>query len=53
VKETGSYDYSVGISRKWAKKAQLAIPKMRNKGWDKNAIDYLDGIAQYMVEREV
>ena len=53
VKDTESYDYSVSISRKWAKKAQLAIIKMRKKGWNKDAINYLDGIAQYMVERDV
>jgi hypothetical protein len=41
------------VSVKWAKKAQTAIPLMEKKKWNKVAIDYLDGIAQYMVEREV
>lgn len=53
VKDTGSYDYSVKVSKTWAKKAQLAIPEMRKRNWGKDAIDYLDGIAQYMVERDV
>ena len=52
VKDTGSYDYSVVVAKKWAKKAQLAIPSMTKKGWDKEGVDYLDGIAQYMVERD-
>lgn len=53
VIDTGSLDYSKKVSIKWAKKAQQAIPLMRSRGWDKDAIDYLDGIAQYMVEREM
>lgn len=53
VKETGSLEYSQKVSVKWAKKAQKAIPKMEKMGWEKKAIYYLDGIAQYMVEREV
>jgi geranylgeranyl diphosphate synthase type I len=53
VKDTGSFDYSVKVSRDWARKAQKAIPEMKKKGWDKNAINYLDGIAEYMVERDV
>ena len=53
VIETGSLDYSKKVSVKWAKKAQNAIPLMKKKKWNKEAIDYLDGIAQYMVEREM
>lgn len=53
VIDTGSLEYSHEISVQYAKKAQEAIPKMKRRGWDKDAIDYLDGIAQYMVERQV
>jgi len=53
VVETGSLDYSRRIAIKWARKAQLAIPEMVKRGWNKNSINYLDGIAQYMVERRV
>src|SRR3990167_7537263 len=53
VRETGSLEYSKKISIKWAKKAQDAIAMMRKNAWNKEAIDYLDGIAQYMIEREV
>lgn len=53
VKDTGSLDYSRKVSVKWAKKAQKAIPYMHDKSWNIKAIDYLDGIAQYMIERDV
>lgn len=53
VRETGSLEYSKKISIKWAKKAQDAIAMMRKNAWNKEAIDYLDGITQYMIEREV
>jgi geranylgeranyl diphosphate synthase, type I len=53
VVNTGSLDYSRKVSVKYAKQAQSAIPKMIKKGWNKEAIAYLDGIAQYMVERDV
>ncbi len=52
VTETGSLEYSHKISVDWAKKAQLAIPEMYKKKWNKEAVEYLDGIAQYMVERD-
>lgn len=53
VIDTGSLEYSRKVSVKWAKKAQKAIPLMKRRGWNKKAINFLDGIAQYMVEREV
>ncbi|OGM62324.1 hypothetical protein A2961_02315 [Candidatus Woesebacteria bacterium RIFCSPLOWO2_01_FULL_39_21] len=53
VKDTGSLDYSRDVSRNWARRAQKAIPEMYKRGWNKTAVDYLDGIAQYMVERDV
>ena len=53
VRETGSLEYSQRVSVKWAKKAQKAIPEMKKRKWNEDAIYYLDGIAQYMVEREM
>jgi len=52
VVDTGSLEYSIKTARKWCKKAQLAIPYMIKAKWNREAIDYLDGIAQYMVERD-
>lgn len=51
--ETGSLNYSVKLSRKYAKKAQKAIPIMKRKNWNKQSLEFLAGIAQYMVEREI
>ena len=53
VIDTKSLEHSKKISIEWAKRAQLAIPKMREKRWNRKAIEYLDGIAQYMIEREL
>lgn len=53
VNSTGSLDYSKKVSVRWAKKAQKAIPEMIKRRWNTDAIEYLDGIAQYMVEREM
>src|SRR3989344_4721630 len=53
VRDTGSLEYSQRVSVKWAKKAQKAIPEMKKRKWNEDAIYYLDGIAQYMVEREM
>ena len=52
VIDTGSLDYSIKTAHKWVKKAQKAIPEMYKKKWQKEAVYYLDGIAQYMVERD-
>ncbi|MEK7168783.1 MAG: polyprenyl synthetase family protein [Patescibacteria group bacterium] len=52
VKDTGSLDYSIKTAHKWVKKAQKAIPEMQKLKWNRESIDYLDGIAQYMVERD-
>lgn len=53
VADTGSLEYSKKISIKFAKKAQESIPLMLKRKWNKKAIDYLDGIAQYMIERDL
>ncbi len=52
VKDTGSLDYSIKVAHDWVKKAQEAIPFMLNAKWNKESVNFLDGIAQYMVERD-
>lgn len=52
VKNTGSLRYSIEVAHNWVKKAQKAIPEMKKLNWNKESINYLDGIAQYMVERD-
>ena len=53
ITDTGSLDYSRRTATKFAQKAKTATEKMRQKGWDKDASDYLEGIARYMIERQV
>lgn len=53
VKKSGSLDYSIQISRQYAKKAVKTVEKLRGRGLNKKAIDYIQGIATYMVERDV
>lgn len=51
--DTGSLQYSKDLSRKYAKKAQESLQTMRNRGWHKESIDYLEGLAVYMIERKL
>lgn len=51
--ETGSYEYSRQMTKKYAQKAVEAAEKLRKLKLNAEAVDYLQGIAQYMVEREV
>lgn len=52
VIDTGSLEYSKKTAIIWAKDAQKAVPKMIKRKWNKESIDYLYGIAQYMIERD-
>lgn len=51
--EIGSLDYSMKISREYAKKAAGIAKELYPLVKNKEAVDYLVGIAIYMVEREV
>ena len=53
IMDTGSLEYSKNVSRAWAAKAKKVAGKMLTKGWNKEAVEYLAGIAQYMVERDM
>jgi len=53
IRSTQSVEYSRDISVQYAQQAQKVTNKMRKRGWNPKAIDYLDGIAQYMIDREV
>jgi len=53
VKRSGSLDYSIRISRQYAKKAVDVAEKLRKHKLNKKAIDYIQGIASYMVKRDV
>jgi geranylgeranyl pyrophosphate synthase len=53
ITDTGSLAYSKDISISYAQEAKAVTSRMREKDWNREAIDYLDGIAQYMVERDL
>ncbi len=52
-KQTGSYEYSVGEAKKMAHIAADEARKLRNFELDMESVDFLEGIATYMVERSV
>ena len=51
--DTGSLEYSRKMARKYVKSALDALDKNRSMLWGKNSYEYLKGIAQYMIERNV
>lgn len=53
IVRSGSLDYSRKMAVDMAKKALLVIPIMREKRLVEESISYLEGIAMYMVEREL
>ncbi len=53
IKESGSYEYSVEVARKLNLKSIETIQKLREMNLKEESIDYLEGIARYMMEREV
>jgi len=52
ILETGSLDYSKKLSVEYAQKALSTIPKMKENGWNQVALEFLEGIALYMINRE-
>ncbi len=53
IKDSGSYEYSVKTAREMAEKAAETAASLRKFDLNPEAIDYLEGIERYMVEREV
>lgn len=53
IKESGSYAYSIDVAKKLNEKSVETILKLRDMDVNSEAVDYLEGIARYMVEREV
>jgi geranylgeranyl diphosphate synthase, type I len=51
IRETKSLNYSQNLARKFVDKALFALSQVRFK--DKEAGDFLKGLAKYMVEREI
>ena len=53
IRDSGSLEYSLNLMRKLAGKAAKSAAKLRDLKLNSEAIDYLQGIAEYMVKREV
>lgn len=53
IKSSGSYDYSNKVSRELAAKAAKTADRLRGLGLNTEAVDFIQGIAQYMVERDL
>lgn len=52
--ETGSLDYSKAKALDLVTRAKESLLKNKDvAGWDKLGVDYLEGIADYMIEREL
>jgi geranylgeranyl diphosphate synthase type I len=51
IEKTGSYDYSKKLARRYVRKAQKALEDMDK--WNSKGKEFLKGIAQYMIEREI
>lgn len=53
IKESGAYEYSVKVAKEWAEKAAEKASSLRKFNLNTEAIDFLEGIERYMVDREV
>ena len=53
IKESGAYEYSKKLAQEYATKAAKTAEKLRGLNLNSEAIDYIQGIAEYMVTREV
>ncbi len=53
IRDSGSYEYNKQLAKKYAAKAAETAQGLRNLSLNSDAIDYIQGIAEYMVEREV
>jgi len=51
--DSGSLDYSRKISKEYAAKAVATAGKLRNLKLNSQAIDFIEGIAEYMVNRDL
>lgn len=53
VEETGSLKYSRELAHKFVKEAQDTLKRNRKPSWQEDGYNYLKGIADYMIERDV
>ncbi len=53
IEESGALEYNRQLAREYAQKAAKTASKLRQLKLDTEAIDYIQGIAEYMVTRKV
>lgn len=53
IVDSGSCEYSVEVAKRMSQEAANLTTKLRGLGLNDEAVDYLEGIERYMVEREV
>lgn len=53
ILDSGAYQYSLDVAKNYAEKATETTAGLRGRGLNSEAIDFLEGIARYMVEREM
>ena len=53
VIDSGSLKYSNDLAREYAAKAAKTASKLRSLNLNTESIDYIQGIAEYMVNRKV
>jgi len=53
IKDSGSYDYSKQLAVKLATKAVDRAAQLRQLNMNSEAVDFIQGVAEYMVTREV
>lgn len=53
IEDCGAYEYNKRLAQEYAVRAAKMAQKLRKLNLNGEAIDYIQGIAEYMVEREV
>ena len=53
IKDSGSYNFSVRKAKELAEASVKEAEKLRSLGLNGEAVDYLEGIARYLLQREV
>lgn len=53
IRDCGAYDYNKRLAWEYARKAAKTAEKLRKLNLNLEAIDYIQGVAEFMVEREV
>lgn len=51
--ETGSLQYSKDLALKYVMKAKKALQKNKKPYWNQEGVDFLEGVAEYMINREL